>query len=330
MQAALDLGSAEKVAALLLSLLATDRELVAKILDKFDPDELALVTKAASRIGALPPARVAQNIQEFLDRWQEGPSIIGNERNSQVLLEAAAQHRLEEAEPAVMTPIARRTVWERCESLPIETLSAKVAAEPPQIAAFWLAQLNPSLSSAVLATLSVPQASALINRLAQIKSPKPQAVAFLESYVAEILAAAEAASDMGEEAAVQVVTMMEQEAVDAVMARLDEVNPDVAARLRKNMFNFADIATLPLPARLAIFERVTADKVMIALQGADGAVVESVLEALGTRTRRMVEQELTRQNPSPKKEIQSTRQEIVGVILQLLRDGSITREAQAA
>ena len=330
MQPALDLGSAEKVAALLLSLLATDRDVVAKILDKFDPDELALVTKAASRIGALPPVKVTQNILEFLDRLQEGPSIIGNERNSQVLLDTAAQHRREDSGPAGMMSVVQGSVWERCETLPVEILCARIASEPPQIAAFWLAHLKPALSSEIFSRLSVSEVSVLINRLAQIKSLKPEAVAFLEKYVEEILTSVTAATDKGEEAAVQVVTMMDQDAVVAVMARLDEVNPEVAARLRKNIFNFADISSLPLAARLAIFERVTTDKVIVALEGADGSIVESVLEVLGTRTRRMVEQELARGNRSPKKEIQSTRQEIVAVILQLLRDGSINRGEQAA
>jgi flagellar motor switch protein FliG len=324
-----DLGSAEKVAALLLSLLATDRALVAKILDKFDSEELELVTKASARIGALPPARVAQNIHEFLARWQEGPSIIGNERNSKVLLEAAAEHRHDEAGTAQTATAAEKTVWERCEGLPLQKLISSIAAEPPQIAALWLSQLSPSLSSDVLSRLSVNQASDVIGRLASIEAPKPQAIAFLEKYVGELIAATESESDMGQNAALRVVTQMPPEIVDVVMSRLEEEQPDVAVRLRKNMFKFVDLVKLPLPARIAIFERITADKIIAALNGADMALVECILDSVVSRTRRMIELELKSQEPVSRKQVNAARQEIVSVILQLLREGVIVREEES-
>ena len=59
--------------------------------------------------------------------------------------------------------------------------------------------------------------------------------------------------------------------------------PEDAQQLKKLLFAFEDIPTMPARARLTLFDGIAADTVIMALRGADETIRESVLAAHGAR-----------------------------------------------
>ena len=315
-----DMDGAQKVAALLLSIVSIDRELVSRILDKFEPDELSTVANAATHLGTIPPAKAAQNIEAFLQRLQEGPALIGNSAQGQLLVQTAADRQAQGDKSN-----KDETIWQRCGRLPEGTLESMISREVPDVITFWLSNLAPGVTSKVLTSFESDLAAHVMTNMAQMSTPRPEAMAFMERYVSNLLDAGVKSAVAGDTALIPIISNLDETQQDRLMSRIEIENPALASNLRKNLFKFSDIETLDLPKRIVLFEKVRTEDLVLALNAVNTGLQESCLQALGGRMRRMVEQELSAQIDPPTSEVAKARQAIVSVAIKLIREGIISR-----
>lgn len=316
----IEMNGAQKVAALLLSLVTVKRDLVTRILDKFDPDELSDIASAATHLGTIPPAQATRNIEDFLSRWEEGPALIGNRTQGQLFIQTAADRRLPN-EPVSI----EESIWDRCANIPDGILVSLISAENPQVAAFWLSRLPAPVASKVVASLPSESVSKVITLMSEMSAPRPEAIAFMEKYVAEVIDASSKSSLIGDSILIPVIANLDEYEQDRLMNSIDADNPMLAANLRKNLFKFSDIEALSLPERIALFEKVRTEDMILALSSTDPGFQDTCLQALGARMRRMVEQEILKQDAPGEKDIMKARQQIVSFALQMIQEGRIQR-----
>jgi flagellar motor switch protein FliG len=316
-----NMSGAQKVATLLLSVATIDRDLVSRILNKFDARELSDVTNAVTNLGTIPPAQATQNIQNFLQRWEEGPALIGNPSQGQLFIQTAAERR-PQSEPS---PSATETIWQQCGHLPDGTLMTMIAAEAPQVAAFWLSRLAPQLASKVLASFEIEAAAKIINCMSRISIPRPEAIRFMENYIADVLATGTRSAIIGDAILIPVIANLDESQQDRLMNKMEVENPDLAASLRRYLFKLSDIENLDLSVRKKLFEQVRTEDLVLALSSVEASLKEACLQGLGSRMRRMVEQELSAQEAAPVMEVMKARQAIVSVALRMIQEGAIIR-----
>jgi flagellar motor switch protein FliG len=74
---------------------------------------------------------------------------------------------------------------------------------------------------------------------------------------------------------------------------------------------------------MILFDTVPADRVVLALRGADVDIRDFILAALSSRMRRMVESELATGASPPRREIMDARRQIAETVLKLAEQGKI-------
>ena len=80
--------------------------------------------------------------------------------------------------------------------------------------------------------------------------------------------------------------------VETLLEQLQTVSVADVEKVRPRIFLFDDIAIMPQRSRVTLFNDISGDVITLALRGADSALCEAVLSAIGARQRRMIESDL--------------------------------------
>lgn len=110
-----------------------------------------------------------------------------------------------------------------------------------------------------------------------------------------------------------------------LIASLAEKEPQLARELQESMFDFEEFPALDIESRRQVVERLSPDVIGQSLAGAEPDLVEAFLSLLGSRTRRLIEQELRSAGKVDTTAVAAARQAVVAIIVQLLKEGSIVR-----
>jgi flagellar motor switch protein FliG len=89
------------------------------------------------------------------------------------------------------------------------------------------------------------------------------------------------------------------------------------------LFTFEDVAKLPAAARTTVLDQVPIERLVAALKGTEPDFQATILSALASRSRRMVESELQGgSTPSPR-DVAEARRTIVDAVLKMIARGEI-------
>ena len=120
-----------------------------------------------------------------------------------------------------------------------------------------------------------------------------------------------------------IINKMDRDAMETVLASLANTRPKSAEILKGLLFTFDDIVKLTPRARTALFDQVPTDKLVMALKGTDPDFREIILQSLGARVRRMVEQEMAGSEPAPAKDVMEARRTVTDLALDMAGRGEI-------
>ncbi len=126
----------------------------------------------------------------------------------------------------------------------------------------------------------------------------------------------------------EIINKLERDQMEEVLQSLEATKPAEAEALRGHLFTFEDLAKLTPKARTTLFDKVPNDKVVLALKGTDETFRDIMLQALASRVRRMVEQELNSGQAVSNREVAEARRTIAGMALDLASRGEIELDAE--
>ena len=116
---------------------------------------------------------------------------------------------------------------------------------------------------------------------------------------------------------------MERDQIEDMLQDILQAEPAVADELKSRLFSFEDIPRLPERSRAAVFDQVPTERLILALRDADETLRGAILPVLSSRTRRMVEAELSIGEAPPRRDISRARRDIADLILKLADAGVI-------
>lgn len=310
----------EKVAVVLLAL---DRSRATQLLQRFDQEDLDLITASTSDLGPVAPADLEALVDEFAEKLASGINFIGSAREVESLLAEVAQNQ-----PLAMdfaTPlIDSEPVWKKVVDLKPELLSAYIQNEHPQIAALILSKLESSFAAKVVALVPPHQRSGLVCRMLGIKTVSPEAEEIVESVLNEDLVELTASAGEGPHAGIaDILNRLDKSQTDEILSVLGEMRPDDVRALKSMLFSFEELPALDPKTLSVLMDKVPIERVVLALNGTDAQFQSAVLSSLGTRARRMVEAELSSGvTPNPR-DVHEARRAIVETVLQAASNGEI-------
>jgi len=312
----------EKVAVLLL---AMGRELSGSILKEFDPEEIKVVTRAASDLKPVSTPELERIIEEFAQQFSMGPSILGTTGELEKLLNGVLPpEQISDLMSEVMGN-KTKSVWDRISFVSESLLANYLLKEHPQTAALILSRVKPACAARVMSHLPAEIRHDLMRRMLSLKPVVEDAMSIIEKTMHEdfmINFERNLAADTYPRMA-DIINKMERAQMEESLKSLAESRPKSAEILKGMLFTFDDIVNLTPKARMLIFDQIPAERVVTALKGADATFRELILSSLASRTRRLVEHELANGMPANHREIVDARRAITDLALDMAGRGEI-------
>ena len=316
------LSGTEKVAVLLLVLGKTR---AARLLKKFDADELRLLTRSAADLRPVRMSDLETLVEEFAHTFSNGVNFAGTVTEVKDLLSGVMTEE-QFAEVMADAPVREEPVWERVATLSPDALRGYLGKEHPQTVAFILSRVDSGLAANVIGTFAADVRNNLLCRMVAIKGVGEDAVKALEGALREDLLGSMSSSSSHVGIA-DILNRLDKAQSEEVLKSLAEVRPEEAKAIKGMLFTFEDVAKLSQQARTAMFDQVPIERLVIALKGTEPDFQAAILSSLASRSRRMVEAELQGGNTPSQRELAEARRAIVATVLKMIAKGDIHVEA---
>ncbi len=312
----------DKAAALLL---AMGKPLANRVLKHFEEDEIKSVAETAASLGTVPRPMLEEIIAEFTEKVDIGSDLHTTLSEVEQLLSGVVPpERIAE----IMQDLRgsdKRAVWPRLSQMSEIPVANYLMKEHPQMAAYVLSKAMPVAAAAVLEAMPGEMRSELMRRMLTMKHVTDLPSEVLEDALHEELlhkGTGGGANNIHARIA-DIINRMKREHMDEVFAALNEFRPKEAEKVKGLLFTFDDIVKLRPDAIAKLFDQVPPETVVLALTGADKTLTEMILMALGSRSRRIIEQELTTGANPPQRDVQKARRSIADLVLKLSEKGMI-------
>jgi flagellar motor switch protein FliG len=319
------LTRAQKAAAILV---AMGKPAAGRLLKFFKQDELKALIEAARTLQTIPQAELEGIVSEFETEFAEGAGLLDSGDQMDTLLSESLSR--EEVDALMGLGGEERAdepppVWPRLEQLEPARLGVMLASEHPQTIAFILGNLSSRQTASALLSFERPARSDIVKRMLTMSPVKPLARQMIEKQLQVRLSGESLARDsaQGETRVASVLREFDKDEMEAVMGDLEAAGLKNLEAVRSKLFAFEDILQLSKKALVTLFDGLSTELVTLALRDADPEIVEAVLGSLGSRSRRMIESELSMEADIAPDEIQRARKTISATVLDLAAEGKL-------
>lgn len=317
---------AQKAAAILV---AMGKPSAAKLLKFFKQEELRALVDAARVLRTIPQAELEKIVGEFEAEFTEGAGLLDSSDKMDTLV---SEHLSPEemnalmGKPSVQAADSSVSVWQQLETVEPDRLAAFLTNEHPQTMALVLSKLPPPLAAKIVVKLDKAIRGEVVKRMVSLGQTPPAALRILENRLRTQVLAESAGKDvsLGHTRVASLLNELDKDALDEVMDDLAAAGSRDVEAIRARLFSFEDIALLSQRSRVALFDGVSTDLVTLALRNAPAPLTEAVLSAIGARSRRMIEAELSSGGDNvPADEIVKARKQIASTALRLSQEGAV-------
>ena len=315
-------GGREKVAILLLAL---GDKLGTQLLQKFDAAEVKAIMSSAASINRVEKQDLDLIVDDFAANFARALGLGTDFDAVKGMVERAFSPNELSRMLGAQIMQAGEPAWKRFESGMENSLVPYLLDEHPQTIAFIFSKLTAEFASRCLSVLPGDFRITVARRLLKVQSVDAAVEEVVERILEEDLLARQDAGleAEGRSRLAALLNKLDRDKSGEILAGVAAWKPEEAARLKRMIFSFEDLAKLSQEARLALFDKLQTDQVVMALKGVDTALKEVALSSLGARARRMVEAELTSDRGQRTKEGDAARGAIVARVLEMVQRGDI-------
>jgi flagellar motor switch protein FliG len=312
----------ERVAILLLAL---GDKLGPQLLQKFDAADVKAIMETASSISRVEKQDLDLLVDDFAAQFARALGLGTDFEAVKSLVERAFTPSELSSMLGNQIMQAGEPVWRKFEAGMENALVPYLLDEHPQTIAFVLSRLDADFAARCLSILPGDFRVTVARRLLKVQSVHKDVEAIIEEALErDLLAKADANLEVeGRGRLAAMLNKIDRDTSGEILAGVAAWKPEEASKLKRMIFSFEDLGSLSQEARLALFDKLQTDQVVLALKGMDSAIKEVALSALGARARRMVEAELANDKGLRTKEGEAARSAIVVQVLEMVKRGEI-------
>jgi flagellar motor switch protein FliG len=315
------LSGAQQVAALLLSI---DPTRAARLLKRFDSAELRQITRAVAHLGELQTGAVEPLMEEFFASFSVGTGLQGSAEKAKTLLtEAFSPDQVAEVlSDAIGTEVG--DLWLAITRLPVNALIQYLENEHPQAVIYILSKLDSAFVSKIVPSLPRDMRNQALARMISPLTLSQEAERVIENALRDDLLGA-ANSSIGSDCAkvANIINNLEPRDFEQVLSEIKQAYPDEARLISKMIFSFDDLPRLSRRSLTIVFDKVPAEVVVLALRGTEAQFRDVVLSTMASRSRRLVESELSSPTAALPRDVAKARKDIAALVLSLAQRNEI-------
>ncbi|MGY5884490.1 flagellar motor switch protein FliG [Modestobacter lacusdianchii] len=200
--------------------------------------------------------------------------------------------------------------------------------EHPQVVALVLAHLPASQSAEVLSGFPPDQQADVAYRIAMMDRTAPEMVRMVEEELGRRMGSLLAYQDMatvgGVETLVEIINRSSRPTERSILEWLENSDPELAERIRSQMFVFEDIVTIDDRSLQLVLRDVEANDLATALKGVKQDVRDKVVRNLSERAGENLLEEIELLGPVRTRTVEEAQAKVVAVIRTLEEQGTLT------
>jgi flagellar motor switch protein FliG len=210
-----------------------------------------------------------------------------------------------------------------------QQIASFIGDEHPQLIALVLSHLPPDSAAQVIASLEETTRPDVARRIATMDRISPEVVQqvaeFLEQKLAAVLrAGASGGNEMGGlSSIVAILNQTERASEQQILSELEQSDPELAERIRNEMFVFDDVASLDDRTLQQILRNVVPKDLAVALKTVTETVREKFLRNVSERAAQDVLEEIELLGPTRVSQVESAQGTIVKTVRELEASGEI-------
>ena len=317
------LKGAQRAAALMLAL---GEERASAILGRLYDDEVRTLSAAMTTVGAVTADTVEAMCLEYVEELGRGGSVVGGWEAAQRLLNRSLPpDRAQQIMQEMRLP-AGRTVWDKLANVNETVLANYLKNEYPQTIAVVLSKIMPDHSARILALLPEPLSGQVILRMLRMENPQRTALEHIERTLqAEFMSnLAKATPRDTHEVMAEIFNNLDRTTEGRMMAQLEGLSAESAAKVRALMFTFEDLQKLDPQSIQVLARAVEADRLTIALKGASGRLRDLFLRGMSERAGRILLDDMEALGPVRLRDVEVAQVAIVARAKELAAQGEIS------
>lgn len=198
--------------------------------------------------------------------------------------------------------------------------------EHPQTIALILAHLNSQVSATVLSALPREVQADVIVRIATMDRTPPEIVREVERVLERKMASISTQGFTfagGVKEVAEILNRIERNAEKAIMANLEERDPELAEEISRLMFTFDDLVYVDDSGIQRALREIETKDLALALKTANEEVKAKVFKNMSERAREMIKEEIEFMGPTRLRAIDEAQQKIVTVVRRLEETGEL-------
>lgn len=184
--------------------------------------------------------------------------------------------------------------------------------------------LNPREATQVMASLPRTLKAGVIERLARVREVPPDVVNAMEQNIKEKIGYIVG----GTEQLVEIIDEADRTTREEILQSLREKEPELADRIKKQIFTFEDIANLDSLSFQTVLREVDLGTLSLALRGTAEEFKSKVMSKLSEGAQAMLKQEMELGKPAGKQKIEEAQRRITKVVRRLQREERIAIEPE--
>jgi flagellar motor switch protein FliG len=314
----------EKAAILLLSL---DEDIAAEVMKNLRPSEIRRLGKQMSRVTNISADTISVVAKEFCTMAKEQGGMIsvrdGTSKNLVVkaLGEKDAQTILTDVENSAMD----NPIIEKLQEIDPKVMAEFTRTEHPQTIALILVHLKPDKAAQVLEHFSPPIQYEISKRMATLKSVPREFIEEVAKTLEKELVSGNSSDQQlgGVQAMADILNRMNRASEQAIMASMEDSDPELAAQIRNFMFNFDDVLKLDDKSLQELMKEVSAEDLSKALKLVDEGMREKIFKNMSRRGAEMLKEEISLMPPIRLSEVEASQRKIVETTKKLEAEGKI-------
>jgi flagellar motor switch protein FliG len=322
------LSGPQKAAILLLSL---GEDAASEVIKNLSEDEIKEVSQYMARFQHVTPSDVDRVMNEFYlvaekGRFLPAPPETKVEYLKKILARAVGE---EQATQTVQGLVQRKpeSPFEELRWHDPQTIANFLAGEHPQVIAVILANLgDPALAQAVIAALPGDMQQDILTRYARIRVIPDEWLAEIEASLGEDMAASRtrpAPGTLGEQRVTGMLGAAPQPMEDLLIEHLRLKNPELAERISRRLFSFADLIKIDNYGVQLILKRTPGDDLVLALKLADEPLSRHLFRNMSEDAARKIQEALDGLGPIPVSRIEAAQKRIANTARVLIESGEI-------
>lgn len=199
--------------------------------------------------------------------------------------------------------------------------------EHPQIVAIILSYLEAEQSAEVLSALPEGMRSDLVMRVALLDGIQPTALQELDDMMEKRFAAGASAGVSsalgGLRVAAEMVNLLDSSVGTNIMSSIGKSDEGLSQKIQDLMFVFDDLLEIDDRGMQDLLRQVPADKLLIALKGADETFKTKVFKNMSQRAAEMLKGDLEAKGPVRLSDVEAAQKEILLAARKLADEGTI-------